>query len=673
MMFHMPSGQEDFKQLRENHDIIYIDKTHFIKEWWESSYDKVTLISRPRCFGKTLNISMIDYFFSNQYENLQYLFKDLFISNEYQIMNHQGQYPVIYLSFGDIKTGDSESIKNQIKVKIWQVYLIYKKKMIESDNLDISEKRFIDSITYQMSDDVAIHSIQYLCCFLNKIYVDKETIVLLDEYDSILTKSWNLNGDNGFWNDIKDFFINFMSSTFKDNKFMMRGLITGIMNIPLSFNFSCSNNINVYNMTSDKYWNCFGFTRDELDGLIKLYGSELDMSEIERWYGGYKCGKFKLFNPFSIAKFFNQMNHFSIYWINTSSNEIIKEVMKNGSLDIKDDMIELLQERSIQKELIENLPFTNFCEVLNDDSIWSLLVYTGYLTIEKQSNSINYSKKIYTLRIPNEEVVEFVSCFVNEWFEGQQFRLVDFINALIACDASKMEKIINSLFEGIFHFFNNSQNHPEIVYHAFVLGMVTHIRKSFNVTLKNINENGCFFVILKSFQNLTEKSFILNFIKKNFGHSNFLNSNKSDLSDEFEIQLFDDLQKQGSQAKNIIEFVFSFKNKECLINLKKLSEIDSELKKPDFDFNRKRSYLPNDDVFVIDKNGFDIFEAVVMSVTNSGYSIHYPDFPQNDEQVGIERIIDKSEKNIDIFKKQEENREKKVAEIIQNSKQENDS
>ena len=296
-MTHMPFNQDDFKQLIENANTVYVDKSYFIKEWWESSYDKITLILRPRFFGKTLNMSMIDYFFSNQYENSHNLFENLIISNENNIIGHQGQYPVIFLSFNDLNMSNCESMKSQIKMKIWQIYLSYKKILMESANLDLNEKIYVDSISFKMTDEVAVHSIRNLCSFLFKVYGGKMAIVLFDDYDSILTKELNIQIQNDEWQLFKDFFVNFFVSTFNENDFLLRGLVTGVLNFSFITNLS---GVKVYTMSAIKYSNCFGFINDEIIELSERFNCFSEIESIEKWYGGFSSGDVTIFNPFSI-------------------------------------------------------------------------------------------------------------------------------------------------------------------------------------------------------------------------------------------------------------------------------------------------------------------------------------------------------------------------------------
>lgn len=700
-MIHMPTGQEDFKQLRENWHLLYVDKTYFIKEWWESSYDKVTLITRPRFFGKTLNLSMVDYFFSNQYDGLSYLFRNLFISDEADLMELQGQIPVIFLNFSDIKVTDSDSIKNQIKMKIWQVYMIFKKDMNNSPNLDSTEKEFINSITHEIDDNLAIHSIQTLCCFLSKVYDGKASIVLLDDYDSIFTNSLKSGGGiENFFDEIKEFYFGFLQSTFKDNKFMVRGLITGVMNIPIFESFNGANNIKVYTITSNKYLNCFGFTSEELLKLAELFKLNEKVEQIEKFYKGYKFGSnlfLDLLNPWSISQYLNDPIRFSNYWFITSSNGFVKEILKNGLLNIKDGFIKLIQGKPIVEKLATNILFSEFFDK-SEETMWKILFSSGYLTIEKLSESSNYnesSKLAFTLKIPNNEINVSFCELINDWFEPNGFDLGGFIKLLLSENVEEMEAFLLKFLNENLSLFNNDL---ENIIHAFALGLTVHIKNAFYVKSHKFENDENFYLFLKSLNSEEiENSIILTFNKKTndedlpkYAESILTNFNKTKMANH--------LEKKGVEYEKIKKFSFVFTENELKIHFlsktiqaveeeeeeeeeknekkkkKKTANNSNFLKdiiiEPKFDHKNKNKLHKNDEIYVIDQNGVDIWEAILVNkVKNNIYEIHYPDFPEDDERIkGLHRILVKSIKNTRIFKKQEEIRNR----IIENKEEEND-
>lgn len=549
-MINLPSGQEDFRQLRENGNILYVDKTYFIKEWWES-YDKVTLISRPKCFGKTLNMSMLDYFFSNQYTNTRHLFTNLFISSEREIMEHQNQHPVIFLSFNDLKNGDFDFVKSQIKMKIWQIYLLFKNQLMESDHLDVTEKLFVESMKPDMSDFVAIHSIQYLCNFLNKVYENQRAIVILDEYDILFSENWSLST---FCEEIKNFCFNFISSTFKDNKCMLKGIITGVMNIALY-----TNNISFYTMASTKYSNCFGFTKDEVFELAKLYNFESKIDEIEKWYGGYLLDNSEvIYNPFSIIHFLNEPNTFSNFWFSTINNNFLREILKEGNLNIKDSLIKLIQGKCIRKELSRNSVLYD-CNVKNEESIWIFFLSYGYLTIEKVEDSRNCGKLNFTLKFPNCEVGESFNDLVVEMFNSLNLCLNEFIEFLFASDFLNMESFVNGYFERCLSFFDHSQFNSEIIFHTLVLGVAANIQNLFDVSLCNQNANGeCFYVVLKP--STQEQHLFILLFKKQF-ECRVTNSLKSTFNKicQHEIETI------NFPSEKVKKFIFVFNSQECKV------------------------------------------------------------------------------------------------------------
>lgn len=701
-MISMPVGQEDFKQLRENKNLIYIDKTYFIKEWWESN-DKVTIITRPRCFGKSLIMSMVDYFFSNQYVNTQYLFKDLFISEKEHVMCHQGQFPVIHLNFGDMKRGDSESIKDQVKMKIWQTYLIFKKDMLESENLDITEKKFIDSITYQMNDHFAVNSIQCLCNFLSKVYNNKESIILLDNYDSIYTQNIIQNRSNESFSEVNDFFMSFISATFKNNKFMLKGLMAGVLNIPLSSTFSGLNNINVYTMTNGKYSDCFGFTKNEVVKLTNFFQINSKSEEIERWYDGYTFGELKdlhIFNPNSVSHFFNNSNRFLTYSFMNSNNEFIKELLIHCQISEKDDIIRLIQRETIQKELKENNLIENYNDK-SEENFWAFLLSIGYLTSQKVDDLEDGSRIVCNLKIPNEEIIEAFSGIINEWFRTNNFFMNKFVDALLTENLISIEKFMNNFINLIFCTYQKDS-----IFHLFALGLTAHIRKDFYVILSENNEDGIFYFALKSLN--TEKcpkSFIFEFKKK------IAPREKNQVFLQYEIikQKFLKKLEDGFTKEDIKEISFSYTNNECKINYQiedlQLNIVEEGTNKnddnnnnivllennhntnnnnnnatvmnnvrifsdkvPNFDYSHKTQLRKNDKIFVIDKNQYDIYEAILIKRENGFNYVRYPDYPGEDEKIlGVRRILAQTPRNINIFRNQEKLRSIKNA---QNPQQE---
>lgn len=733
-MINLPSGQEDFKQLRENGSTLYIDKTYFIKEWWESD-DKITLILRPRCFGKTLNMSMVNYFFSNRYENSQSLFSNLFISNENELMNHQGQYPVISLNFNDLKYGDIEFVKSQVKMKIWETYVFFKSQLLESNLLDMTEKSFINSITYEMTDDFAIHSIQYLCCFLNKVYNNKGTIVLLDEYDALIMENWNFNGmNNSFISDeVRNFYFNFISSSFKENKFLMRGIITGVTNIALY-----AKNIGVYSMISPKYSSCFGFTKEEVFELSKLFQLNSKIDEIEWWYGGYFNNYVNILNPYSVVHFLSDPSQFSNFWFTSSSHIFLNQIIKDGFLSVKDCIINLIQGRSIQKELDNKIVLHDYNDK-SEETIWILLLSAGYLTIEKIEDSKFCSKKKFTLRLTNNEVRASFLILLDEIFDDLRCILNEFINSLFEMNFCKMEQFLNEFFEKSLNFCDQSQIYPESIYHTFILGLVVNLRNSFYITLKNLNFNGeCFYVVLKPMNVEGEKTFYIFLFKKHFTEiirrtfkEIFTDIWKQEISNDYPDLLlenikkivfdyneqgcniyFETLEQQQQQQQqnenqnnnnNSLNIINNTKpthnynirprnntnyNNENTNDEKEEEEDDNEddfedesddkdksfkphssgntlkSRKDQFDHRKYTHFHVNDEVYVIDKNGYDLWEAVIVK-NNSGafFGIHYPNFPQEDETIkGGSRILRRTPKNIKIYKKQEEMRNKALEE-----------
>lgn len=317
-------GYQDFRRMREDH-IFYIDKTDFIKEWWEYS-DMVTLITRPRRFGKTLNLSMAECFFSNRSANRGDLFEGLSIwqSEEYRKM--QGTYPVIFLSFAPIKTGRIDEIKAALKQIVADVYREYRF-IMEAQIFHQKDREDFDAVSKQMDDMTAYTALNRLCSYLYQYY-HKNVIVMLDEYDTPMQEAWIA----GCWDETVDFFRSFFNYTFKSNKYLCRGLITGITRISKESIFSDLNNLEVVTTTSEKYTTSFGFTEKETFEALEQAGLGAEQQKVKQWYDGFTFGSQRdMYNPWSIVSFLNKKGRYETYWANTSSNRLVNSLIQRGN------------------------------------------------------------------------------------------------------------------------------------------------------------------------------------------------------------------------------------------------------------------------------------------------------------------------------------------------------
>ena len=365
-------GEQHFDRLREENR-FYIDKSEFIKEWWEGS-SAVTLITRPRRFGKTLNMSMLECFFSNKYAGRGDLFDGLKVWNDEKYRQLQGTYPVIFLSFAGVKAGNIKDLKAAVKIVIANLYAMFKD-IMKSDIFDENDRESFFAVNERMEDVKAQMAITSLCIYLERYY-GKEVIVLLDEYDTPMQEAWL----GGCWDEAVGFFRSFLDNTFKANPHRYRGVITGITRISKESIFSDFNNLDVVTATSDEYAISFGFTEDEVSAALAEYGMSDRKKEVKSWYDGFAFGKKKdIYNPWSIASFINEGGKYDTYWSNTSGNELVSQLIQRGTPNIKQTMEDLLQGKSFETQIDEKIAF----DQLNGsaEAVWSLLLATGYLKV----------------------------------------------------------------------------------------------------------------------------------------------------------------------------------------------------------------------------------------------------------------------------------------------------
>ena len=366
-------GHQDFGELIRN-DYFYIDKTSFIKEWWESG-DVVTLITRPRRFGKTLTMSMVEQFFSVKYADQATLFEGLDIWKEEKYRKLQGSYPVISLSFANVKETNFEAARKRIYQLLVNIYVQHSY-LRDSEVLTDRDREYFDSVTMQMDDTVATLSLYQLSNFLQRYY-GKDVIILLDEYDTPMQEAYV----SGFWDEFVSFTRNLFNATFKTNPWLERALMTGITRVSKESIFSDLNHLEVVTTTSEKYEKVFGFTQEEIDPVLKEYGITKQRDKIKDWYDGFVFGiQSGIYNPWSIINYLNKQIY-STYWANTSSNSLVGKLIREGSADVKIKMEDLLAGKVLHTQIDEQIVFSQLDE--SQSAIWSLLLASGYLKVQK--------------------------------------------------------------------------------------------------------------------------------------------------------------------------------------------------------------------------------------------------------------------------------------------------
>lgn len=400
----IPIGVSDFKEVIK--DYYYIDKTGLVKEILDSG-SKITLLPRPRRFGKTLNISMLKYFFEKSEENTRYLFDGLYINTcGEKYMQEQGKYPVIYLTFKDIKELDWESTYGKLQSIIIKEFerVAYIKQVLTESELD-----YYNRITHKKAKQYEYeNSIFELSNYLLK-YHKQQAVVIIDEYDTPM----NAGHINGYTREIINFTRGFFSAAFKDNVNLYKGIITGILRISKESIFSDMNNLEVCTILDESYSDKFGFTEKEVDKLLKDYGLEDKSEEMKQWYNGYLFGKTVIYNPWSIIYFTKNHGSLEPYWVNTSSNEIIRTLLKGAPNELKSELELLIKGDTIKKEITPNITYELIEK--SGQSIWTFMLFSGYL--KQQNEEKTEDGRIFELKIPNKEVLYIFRSSIIKWFE----------------------------------------------------------------------------------------------------------------------------------------------------------------------------------------------------------------------------------------------------------------
>ncbi len=488
-------GYQDFEQLIIE-DNFYVDKTMFIKEWWESK-DRVTLITRPRRFGKTLNMSMLEKFFSVKYADRGDLFEGLLIWEDETYQQLQGMYPVVFISFAGIKENTfSEARKSMCRTIEEQ----YNKNdyLLKGNLLNDREKEFYQEVSVSMSDSTAAAALRSLSDFLGRYY-GRKAIILLDEYDTPMQEAYV----NGYWDEMTGFIRSLFNSTFKANPYLERAVMTGITRVSKESIFSDLNNLEVITTTSDKYEEDFGFTEEEVFSALDEFGMSDRKEDVKRWYDGFTFGsKANIYNPWSVINFLSK-GKFRTYWANTSANSIIGKLIQEGAKDVKQSFEDLLSGGHLTAPVDEQIVY----DMLNADemAIWSLLLASGYLKVIKvkdyEETGFGADTLICELAITNLEVKLMFGGMIHGWFAGHMSDYNDFIKALLKNDLKAMNTYINRVAMGTFSYFDTgkkpSESQPERFYHGFVLGLIVELNNKYVITSNRESGFGRYDVMLE--------------------------------------------------------------------------------------------------------------------------------------------------------------------------------
>lgn len=470
MRARLPIGISDYKELVTG-DYIFADKSMFIKEIVEDG-SKVILITRPRRFGKTLNLSMLSYFFN--LEAKENLFQHSLIAADKEFcQNHQGKYPIIFISFKDIKASNFDEAYREIKSLISSLYMKHID-LLKDDLMNEHDKKVFNKILGKTSDqDEITESILKLSKHLNKKY-GQNPIILMDEYDTPIQSAYF----KGFYADMIELMRSIFGKALKDNTYFHKAVITGITRVAQEGMFSGLNNLKVYTSLSSKYGKYFGFTEEEVKVLINKTGNHVELESFRNWYNGYKMGgEYTVYNPWSTIYCLDEGGELGPYWLNTANQDLIRSLISNADQDVQEGFIKLLQRESIEVGLVEGLVFPEIHT--NKEALWILLVYAGYLNVDSQKRVD--ADLLATVSIPNQEVACIYNSVIKKWFSkgGNASHYAAFIKSLISGELEKFKEFLSEYLKESTSFFDFNSKTPEQLFHVFILGLVAGLKQDY--------------------------------------------------------------------------------------------------------------------------------------------------------------------------------------------------
>lgn len=567
-------GKQDYESLITS-GCFYVDKTYFIKEWWESQ-DDVTLITRPRRFGKTLNMSMLECFFSNKYVGRGDLFEGLSIWNDEKYRQLQGTYPVIFISFAEIKANNFKDTKNDMVSVINDVYKQHSYLLEDAILTDAERNLFrqLDdyskntNVNKDISNEIIYRSVKDLAAILYRKF-EKKVIILLDEYDTPMQEAYV----NGFWNDMVGFIRSFFNSTLKTNPYLDRAIMTGITRVSKESIFSDLNNLNVITTTNDEYNTSFGFTESEVFAALDEAGLPEKKDDVKLWYDGFTFGKHKdIYNPWSITNYLDK-KEFKTYWADTSSNSLVGKLIQRGSPKIKKAMEKLLNGEYITVGIDEQIVFDQLDN--DEDAIWSLLLASGYLKVDSMEICVSTGEQKYELSLTNLEVRVMFQKLIKGWFMTGDDSSNEFISALIDGDLEAMNYYINEVTLNVFSSFDvagkdESRIRPENFYHGFVLGLMAGQRNNYIIKSNRESGFGRYDVMMIPKQNTNESgkklpAIVLEFKVKKSSEKTLEEAVQAAHKQIEEKRYDEEILTLGIEKERIRHYGFAFEGKKVLI------------------------------------------------------------------------------------------------------------
>ena len=553
-------GIQGFSDLREQ-DCFFVDKTNFIKEWWENR-DVVTLITRPRRFGKTLNMSMLDCFFSNKYANRADLFEGLSIWQNETYRKLQGTYPVIFLSFAAVKAGNLEDAKTQIKQEIAGLYE-ENRYLLEKNILSDNEQKIYNNTTEEMDDTTAQKALRSMSVWMERYY-GKKVIILLDEYDTPMQEAYV----QGYWDEFTSFVRSLFNASFKTNPYLERAIMTGITRVSKESIFSDLNNLRVVTTTSNLYADCFGFTEEEVFAALDEYGMEDKKDEVKQWYDGFTFGEHRdIYNPWSITNYLDEGRLYP-YWASTSSNGLVSRLIRTASADVKEKMEDLLRGQTITVNFDEQIVYNQLDD--NEEAIWSLLLASGYLKVQNIDYRGITLEPWYTLDITNIETLSMFMTMFRGWFKNKDANYNDFVKALLKGSLKEMNIYMNDVALATFSSFDtgkkpSEKSQPERFYHGFVLGLLVELRDRYQIRSNRESGYGRYDVMLTPVTEVDD-AIVIEFKVHEPDEEESLQDTVRTALDQITEKNYDaELLAQGISAGRIRHYGFAFEGKKVLI------------------------------------------------------------------------------------------------------------
>ena len=561
-------GIQGFSDLREQ-DCFFVDKTNFIKEWW-GKRDVVTLITRPRRFGKTLNMSMLDCFFSNKYANRADLFEGLSIWQDETYRKLQGTYPVIFLSFAAVKAGNLEDAKTQIKQEITRLYW-ENRNLMKEDIFGEDERELYYRTTVKMDDVTAQDSLRNLSVWMERYY-GKKVIILLDEYDTPMQEAYV----QGYWDEFTSFVRSLFNASFKTNPYLERAIMTGITRVSKESIFSDLNNLRVVTTTSNLYADCFGFTEEEVFAALDEYGMSDKKDEVKQWYDGFTFGEHRdIYNPWSITNYLDEHRLYP-YWASTSSNGLVSRLIRTASADVKEKMEDLLRGQAITVNFDEQIVYNQLDD--NEEAIWSLLLASGYLKVQNIDYRGITLEPWYTLDITNIETLSMFMTMFRGWFKNKDANYNDFVKALLKGSLKEMNIYMNDVALATFSSFDtgkkpSEKSQPERFYHGFVLGLLVELRDRYQIRSNRESRYGRYDVMLTPVTEVDD-AIVIEFKVHEPDEEKSLQDTVRTALDQIKEKNYDaELLLQGIPADRIRHYGFAFEGKKVLIGQDEIQNV----------------------------------------------------------------------------------------------------